>query len=141
MGIFSTTHIHKGETIAYEKSITVHEHKAPTDESVKLLNEMQQKAESNILKTIKIDENYLKAVVIIFKDNLVENRINYGAKFILNGEEHIVEDYIDIFEWINVIEKAKDGFGNTVILNAIHKKYSEAIAKQIMLSSMKSFIR
>jgi len=75
------------------------------------------------------------------KENLIENRINYGAKFILNGEEHIVEDYIDNFEWIDVIDKAKSGFGNNVILSAIHKKYSEAIAKQLMLSSMKLFNR
>jgi len=141
MGIFSTTHIHKGETVAYEKSVTVHEHKAPTDESVKLLNEMQEKAQRNILKTIKIEENYLKAVVVIFKNNFIEDRIDYGAKFILNGEEHIVEGYIDKFEWMDVIDKNRDGFGNTVIMNVIHKKYSELIAKQIMLSSLKTFNR
>lgn len=37
--------------------VDVHEHRAPTDESIKLLNEMQEKILKNIVAQFKVDNN------------------------------------------------------------------------------------
>lgn len=51
MGLFSTTHIHQSRTetrlVPYCREVK--EFKAPTDESIRLLNEMEQKAKQNII--------------------------------------------------------------------------------------------
>ena len=71
MGLFKTTnyYTHKGgkEYVPYEKDVTIHEHRAPTDESVRLLNEFEEKARKNIIHKISVNENNLNAVSIIFK--------------------------------------------------------------------------
>jgi len=68
--------------------IDVHEHKAPTDESVKLLNEFEEKAKENIIAVYRIEENNINAVAILYQDNVCQDAINYFLKFNLNGREY-----------------------------------------------------
>ena len=137
MGLFSTTHHHHTKTVSvpYEKNVTVHEHKAPTDKSVELLNEMQEKAQRNIIATIKIEENFLKAVVIYYRDEMVMDRMTYHIRFELNGKEYMIEDHIDNFEWRQEMSKSYMGLGNEVIFRALHKKFSEMVANELMKQS------
>lgn len=137
MGLFSTTHIHKSETeyVPYEKEVYITEKKAPTDESVRLLNEMQEKAQGNIIATIKIDENHLKAIVIYFRDNYIEDRMVYNIRFELNGKEFRVEGYIDKFEWRQETQKAYYGLGSEQVFGILHKKFSETITEYLMMQS------
>ena len=137
MGLFSTTHHHhtKIVSVPYEKNVTVHEHKAPTDKSVELLNEMQEKAQRNIIATIKIEENFLKAVAIYYRDETVMDRMTYHIRFELNGKEYMIEDHIDNFEWRQEMSKSYMGLGNEVIFRALHKKFSELVANELMKQS------
>jgi len=48
--------------IKYPDRIDIHEHKVPTDDSIRFLNEMQRKAELDIVKSFRIEENNLKGV-------------------------------------------------------------------------------
>ncbi len=99
MGLFSTTHNHTNTVnVPYEKNVTVHEHKAPTDKSVELLNELEEKARKNIVYKTKIEQNYLKAIAIYYTDDLITNRIHFYIKFKLNGVKILISDYIDDFE-------------------------------------------
>src|SRR4051812_2071854 len=99
MNLFKSTHIHnhKTEHVPYVKEVKITEHKAPTDESVKLLNEMQEKAKKNIIATIHIEQNYLKAIVIYTQDDVVSGRMKYAIKFNLNGKDCNIEGHIDHF--------------------------------------------
>lgn len=137
MGLFSTTHIHQGRTerVPYCREVNITEKKAPTDESVRLLNDMQEKAQRNIVATIKIDENHLNAVAIYYQDDRIHNRIIYHIRFGLNGKEYTVEDYIDKFEWSKAISKSYMGLGHEAIFTALHKKFSEVIANELMKQS------
>ena len=119
----------------YEKSVTIHEHKAPTEKSVELLNQMQEKAQRNIIATIKIEENFLKAVAIYYHDEMVVNRITYHIRFELNGKEYTIEDYIDKFEWRQEMSKSYMGLGHEIIFRALHKKFSEMVANELMKQS------
>lgn len=56
--------INKTEYVTRE----VHEHKAPTDESVKLLREMEAKAREQVIASISLDNNKLTGVVKVHFD-------------------------------------------------------------------------
>lgn len=132
MGLFSSNHHHRTESVPYEKSVTINEHKAPTDESVKLLNEFESRARKNIIHKVKIDENYLKAIAVYYKDDMVEFRVHFYVKFSLNGTEVVVEDYLDNFEWRSDLSKEYGGFGNRHIFELVFKKLSDMIASELM---------
>lgn len=79
---------------AQDIDVDIDIHRAPTDESVALLNEMQDKAKANILTAFKIDSNDLRATGIAYQDDVFNEMIVCYAKFILNGQEyHITTKY------------------------------------------------
>lgn len=134
MRLLSTTHYHhsKKEYVPYTKEVNITEKKAPTDESIRLLNEMEEKAKKNIIATIKIEENFLKAIAIYHRDDYVSDRMIYNIKFELNGKTHMIEDYIDNFEWRQELSKSYMGLGNEQIFKALMKKFSEMITVELM---------
>lgn len=137
MGLLSTTHRHHTKTVSvpYEKSVTVNEHRAPTDKSVELLNEFEKKAHENIIYKTKIEQNHLKAIAIYYQDDIVSNRMHFHVKFELNGFETLISDFVDGFEWRTELSKLYFGFGNEAIFKLVHKKLSEMIALDLMKQS------
>ncbi len=135
MGLLSTKHYHinKTEHVPYAKTVTINEIKAPTDESVRLINEFEDKARKNIIAKIHIDENYLKAIAIFYQEELPLNRVTYHIKFTLNGREYNLQDHIDNFEWRQELSKTYIGLGNEAIFKILHKKFAEIIAKELMM--------
>jgi len=68
----------------------VHEHRAPTDESVALLKEMEEKAQEKLLRSYKLDTNDFNAVWHVMQDNLhMVHRVL--IQFELNGKTHDIE--------------------------------------------------
>jgi len=69
-------------------STTVHEHRAPTDESVKLLKEMEQKIEEKILAVFQTDkDNFLQGSVVHKVINPMIAATELIILYILNGEK------------------------------------------------------
>jgi hypothetical protein len=65
--------------------IDVTEKRAPTDESVRLLNEMQQKAFDNVLSCVQLDNNELKDITWwIYYDPYIFSE-KARVRFMLNG--------------------------------------------------------
>lgn len=58
----------------YPDTINIHHHKAPTDESIRLLNEFQEKAFSNIVNHIKVETNLVKGEVILYNDSFSRSK-------------------------------------------------------------------
>lgn len=115
-----------------DMDVDVNVKRAPTDESISLLNEFTKKAKDNIIHTVHIQENYLKAIAIYYKDEILSNRTHFHLKFNLNGKEYLIEDSVDNWEWRNIELKKWNGLGNEVIFKALHKKFSEIIAEELM---------
>ena len=140
MGLFSTTHIHQGKTelVPYCKQVNVTEKKAPTDESIRLLNEMQEKSKQNIIATIKIEENFLKGIAVYFQDDFVADRINYYIRFELNGKKYDIKSHLDRFEWNEIKTKQYIGLYNQVIFDHLIREFSEKIASELLLNSHES---
>lgn len=134
MGLFTKHTIErKTELVPYAKEVK--EIKAPTDESIRLLNEMQEKAKKNIIATIRIEQNHLKAVVVYFVDDVSKNSVNYHLKFTLNEKDYTLEGHIDRFEWDDEIRKNYMGIGNAKVFDILHKKFAEVLAYEFTKQS------
>lgn len=124
------------EYIPYTKEVNVYEHKAPTDESVSLLNELTEKAKANIIKVINIEENHLKCVIIYFADSYSSNKLHVNMKFELNGKTYTFTDTFNDKN-IEAIELNYSYFrlGDEEIFKTVHKHFSDAIAMELMKQS------
>lgn len=73
------------ETHYVTRQLNVHEHRAPTDESVRLLKEMEQAARDKVDHSIRLEGNGFECVVEIMLDNMSDQLIA-RAVFVLNGK-------------------------------------------------------
>jgi hypothetical protein len=136
MGLFSTHHHHtETKTVPYEKTVTVNEHRAPTDKSVQLLNEFTEKARQNIIDTIHIKNNVIDCYVIYYQDDIVTDSLKYYIRFKLNGVEHKMNGNIDKAE-LHESSYAYQ-FRNQGILILVYKKYAELIAEELIKATSK----
>lgn len=92
-----------------QNTTTVNENRAPTDESVRLLKEFEERATEKIYSLIKIDSNRFKVswYVICEHDTMQWKAL---CKFQMNEEEHKLQIELDPFqneeEHFQVIKKA-----------------------------------
>ena len=77
----------------YERTET-HEHRAPTDESVRLLKEMQEKAEAKVLSALTIEGNGFNCVIHSMLDGMQWKTV-VRAVFDLNGKRMTAEASAD----------------------------------------------
>lgn len=91
------TYVQRHTTEYVDRNITVKEYKAPTDESVKLLNEMTEKALNNIVKTFSTSNNTLQAKVAVYQDHRMQVN-EFMCKFTLNGKDHMLRVEINAYE-------------------------------------------
>lgn len=66
--------------------IEVHEHRAPTDDSVKILMELENAAKKKIETSISVGDNGFQCVTHLYHDNLSDSIIA-KAIFDLNGKK------------------------------------------------------
>lgn len=69
-----------------EANVVVNEHRAPTDDSIKIFNEMVEKAKHEIVKTIPLQSTFIDAVIIAFVENTPAATTTVMVCFKLNGE-------------------------------------------------------
>jgi hypothetical protein len=90
------THVRSGPT-----HVSVEEKRAPTDESVKLLREMEQKARDAVVQSVRVDTNEFKGVLNKMHDPL-NDQDAWCVVFDLNGKR------IEVIErqerWENISE-------------------------------------
>lgn len=84
-------HVHhheapKGPTVINETR-TVHEHRAPTDESVRLLAEFEEKARARIAQTVRVQGAWLDCVVMVHYD-MASDDVVLRAVFALERPKH-----------------------------------------------------
>ena len=81
--MFHTNNFITKEAFPYEK--TVHEHRAPTDDSVKLLREMESELKANLLTKFTMN-NPFQAIAYVHRSELSFGyTVTWGIK--LNGKE------------------------------------------------------
>lgn len=78
-------------------SMDVIEKRAPTDESVRLLKEMEQKARDKIIASIELDSNLVKGRVYVMKDYL-SGKNNFAVLMDINGKRVEIKVSTDEYE-------------------------------------------
>jgi len=76
------------EYIPYVKRVEVTEHRAPTDDSIRLYKEMEEKAVNNIIGKEIFKDNELNGVVLYVEYGAPINDIVAHIKFSLNGKQY-----------------------------------------------------
>ena len=104
------------------------EKRAPTDESVRLLKEMQDEALQSIVDRMHVEDNILNGDAVLFDDYLRGKKI-FLIKFKLNGKEYDFK--LDADEWkvktkhdlfIHLYRKASDIIAARFLALATDKK-------------------
>lgn len=83
--------VHKRtEYVPYAKVVNVTERKAPTDDSIKMLKEMEEAVISKVVASVKVDDNKVN-----FNCTLFSTPINLGYHLVcqvsINGEMHKID--------------------------------------------------
>jgi len=123
------------ERVPYAKTVTITEHKAPTDESIKLYNELLEKAEKSLLEVMTIKSSVLGEVKIaIYRrvDNFLVPMVA-RFRFVLNGETFDGEIHIETETYGRV------DF-NEIVSMEVFKKYTEVIAEKLFHAHINSAI-
>lgn len=104
------------------KEVNVKEYRAPTDESVKILNEMTEKSLANIVKQFSVQNNDFNFGVVVYK-NPLRYTTEVIVKFKLNGKDH--EARFDVDEFKSVEGQVQD------VYKAICGKLSEILVASV----------
>ena len=87
------THHHHDNSVRFPDKIDVHEHRAPTDDSVRLLKELEDKALENVVLKISDTKNNKFSYNVFFSSYAVmDSLMSKGVmiiKFNCNGKEYI----------------------------------------------------
>lgn len=84
--MFDKTYVQAGPQ---SMDVTVHEHRAPTDESVKILRDAEERAQERLLSITRLESNEFNATWHVSRrmDNC---HVEIVCRFSLNGTEHRV---------------------------------------------------
>lgn len=77
--------------------VNLTEKRAPTDESVRLLKEMEQKARDKVIASIELDSNLVKGRVFVMKDYL-SGKNNFAVLMDINGKRVEIKVSTDEFQ-------------------------------------------
>lgn len=81
--MFDTYYRQEDRLVPYTK--TVHEHKAPTDDSIKLYGEFLERARTDLVERGKCCSNEVNVTYNIYRDNLNNNTCCY-YNLVINGK-------------------------------------------------------
>lgn len=110
----------------------VHEHRAPTDESVKILREMETAAQEKVLEAIRLENSAMDGVLHVMKQPLSGD---YLFKFIfsINGKK-MTTDYT-VHEWdfqkndYAWVQGLITKVGETIAYEILRKPFAETVGK------------
>ena len=105
-------------------NFNVTEKRAPTDESVRLLREMEKEALNRIIKNIDLSNNQFSARLLVFEDPL-----NFNSKgkvlFSLNGKKH------ELNVEFGFLESKED------MIKMCYDELAKYVAREILISTGK----
>lgn len=105
-------------------NFNVTEKRAPTDESVRLLREMEKEALNKIIHNIDLSNNQFSARLLVFEDLL--NQTTKGkVLFSLNGKKH------ELNVSFGVLELKED------MIKMCHDELAKYVAREILMSVSK----
>lgn len=110
------------------REVNVHEHRAPTDESVKILREMQDAADKARIASFELEGNAFTGHVDVVRDSAQAYRVRARAVFDLNGKRLAAVTSVD-----DVGPEAKEE-----LMRRLHAEIAKVVAAEILGEGMKS---
>lgn len=111
---------------------TIHEHKAPTDDSIRLAEEFAEKQREKIVANLPFD-NELKGSVVIFSNDFTSYCLKAYLSFELNGVPFLVKKDISILD----LESYKGEEAARWLINEVGEAIKEELASTIISNSGK----
>lgn len=105
-------------------NVNVTEKRAPTDESVRLLLEMEKEALNKIIHNIDLSNNQFSARLLFFED-LLNHNIKGKVLFLLNGKKH------ELNVSFGVLDLKED------MIKMCHDELAKYVAREILMSVSK----
>ena len=111
----------------------IHEHRAPTDASVKLLKEMEQAAKDKLVASFILDNNTFKGAVNIYQE-VLHDRLVIEVTFDLNGKRinEVIYTHRDDVDLLETIKSAVANRIATELLINTFNKLDEYTIRLIM---------
>jgi hypothetical protein len=119
--MFDRTYVlpHRTEYVPYEK--TTIEKRAPTDDSIRIYEEIKGKAYKSILDTIEINDNSFNVKAIVYDEMLTMERV-CKFSFTLNGRE--ISD--------EVRERSTGEYSKEDLIRAVIKKAADKLSLELV---------
>lgn len=109
-------HIHPPTGLSH---VTVTEYRAPTDESVKILRELEQAAQARITNSVRVADTSFECVIHTH-DDYVNDGIQLAAVFKINGKRLVVKTSV------------KNPYTEETAAEHLVKALSECIAAEVL---------
>lgn len=111
------------------KQVNIKEFRAPTDESLRLLSEMEQKVKERFISSIEVVDNFLTTEVLFFEEPFNRrHEITFCVKFNINGHDYSGEGKMDRMEMMKLQNLSGD---SSVIRKEVRKMISSIIMEAL----------
>jgi len=127
------THVHRHVSERVIEHVSVTENRAPTDQSVKLLREMEAAARAEVLKTVRVSNTHIEAVLHHRQDPL-NCATQYAITYKVNGLRQQV-DHTQHMERGGGREDALESLAGALV-----KALSENIARHMLAGLNRQFV-
>lgn len=122
--MFDSYYVGKDCGFTSPSSIDVTINRAPTDKSVELLKEMQEKAIKSIVTELKVQDNIFNGIMTVFSLDYMRMQYVIYYKFKINGKDFDIKETID---HLDLKFDSKDE-----LLKRFFKTVSETLAVQLL---------
>lgn len=105
----------------------VHEHRAPTDDSVKLLREMEQAARDQVDQTIRVEDSPIDCLMQINIDLANRERVA-RVHFKINGVQRVVETRVkDAADPLTFSQEIAADVAQKIAAEILHEPFVKAL--------------
>lgn len=92
--MFNRTNVHAPTTYGGPSHVHVEEKRAPTDDSMRLLEEMREKVQASVVAAYTVD-NVVKGSIVVLRSHRGHHDFLVVVTFSLNGREFQEEQHVD----------------------------------------------
>ncbi len=119
--------------MTFNGKVNIVENRAPTDESVRLLKEMEEEVKNNIIDSIRLTNNGFEGQVLV-NQNYINGQLDILVVFKLNGKKIVTKFFINHFDvnhkdkWIpELIDAVAKDISIEILSNVFNKSIFQNI--------------
>jgi hypothetical protein len=115
---------------AQPSHVTVHEHRAPTDDSIRLAGEYEEKALRKVIASYKLDTNTVKGHSLIVRSATTFDTFIIISRVKVNGTDYEIQEEIDGMIMQRMLSRASEFQAKIV------KLWGDAVANEVIKQAL-----